>query len=111
MSFCINAKELRAALAEIEAAERNGFKHCLAVFEMVSVGDYITQNLAGYSDLLERAHPTDGNLNWGRFQRISQRFRFKNGKLVAIKSKKARAAKRAVRKYVRDLEARVKAGL
>jgi hypothetical protein len=84
MELCISAAHLRAALADIEAAERNGFHHCLAVFKLASAGEMLENNKLRYSDLLERAHPTDGNLNWGRFQRVSARHRFEDGKLIQI---------------------------
>jgi len=91
MNFCIDAEQLRAALEEIEAAEKNGFHYCLAVFRMASAGQMLDQNRAAYSDLIERAHPTDRHFNWGRFQSVSKRHKFKDGKLVPIK---ARAAQR-----------------
>jgi hypothetical protein len=84
MEFCVDAKTLRAALAEIEAAEANGFMHCLAVLKFRSVGPMVSDNRAEYSDILERAHPTDGRLNWGRFQRVSARHKFEDGKLVPL---------------------------
>lgn len=98
MSFCISADQLRKALVEIEAAERNGFMYCLSVFEMSSVGSMICQNLATYSDMLARAHPTDGNFNWGRFQRVTQRFRFKDGKLIPLPVPKVKARAEAKKK-------------
>lgn len=87
MVFCIDADELRAALKDIEAAEKNGFKHCLAVFKITSVGPMLSSNRASYSDLFERAHPTDGRLDWGRFQGVTRGNRFVRGKLVALKGK------------------------
>jgi len=85
MQFCVDAEQLRKALAAIEAAEKNGFMHCLAVMEMSSAGAMIDECRASYTDLLERAHPTNGHLNWGRFQRVSARNTFKDGKLHPIK--------------------------
>lgn len=85
MNFCISGDQLRKALADIEAAEKNGFLHCLAVFDITSAGRMMDQCRAEYSDLIERAHETDGNLNWGRFQGVTRRNRFKDGKLVPIK--------------------------
>lgn len=90
MEFCIDAVELRKALAEIEAAEANGFRHCLAVLRLASAGHHLSDCCATYSDLIERAHPTDGSLNWGRFQGVARRHRFKNGKLVPIKESRVR---------------------
>lgn len=84
MELCITAADLRAALADIEAAERNGFHHCLAVLKLSSAGGGLDECRVRYSDLLERAHPTDGRLNWGRFQRVTARHRFEGGKLVPI---------------------------
>lgn len=86
MHVCINAEQLRKALADIEAAEANGFDHCLSVFVMTSAGRMIDECRAEYSDLLEKAHPTDGNLNWGRFQGVTRRHRFENGKLVPLEN-------------------------
>lgn len=85
MELCISELELRKALADIEAAEKNGFMHCLAVFKMNCIGPMISDCRAEYSDMVERAHETDGNLDWGRFQGVTRRNKFKNGKLVPIK--------------------------
>lgn len=82
MDLCINAKQLRKALADIEAAEERGFMFCLAVFKMSAVGPSISDCRADYSDMVERAHPFDGNLDWGRFQSVSKRARFIDGELV-----------------------------
>lgn len=85
MDFCISSLELRCALEEIEAAEKNGFDYCLAVFRLASVGPNLDQCRATYSDLIEKADPTNGHLNWGRFQGVSRRNKFVDGKLVPIK--------------------------
>ena len=85
MELCVSGEQLRKALAEIEAAEKNGFMHCLAVFKLASAGYMLSDCRANYSDLIERAHPTDGSMDWGRFQRVSQRHKFKAGKLVPLK--------------------------
>jgi hypothetical protein len=85
MDFCIDGVQLRKALEDISAAEANGFQHCLCVFSLVSAGRRIDSNRAEYSDLIEKAHPTDGTLDWGRFQGVTRRNKFKNGKLVPIK--------------------------
>jgi hypothetical protein len=87
MEFCINGEQLRKALAEIEAAEKNGFMFCLAVFKITQAGYMLSDTRADYSDLCERAHPTNENFDWGRFQGVSRRNKFKNGKLVPIKSR------------------------
>lgn len=87
MLMTIRAGELRRALADIEAAERNGFMHCEAVVEAESaIGGTI---LLRYSDLWEKAHPTDGSLNWGRFQGVSARHRFDGVALVPLGDAKA----------------------
>lgn len=91
MMFCITGAELRKALAEIEAAERNGFMHCLAVYKMTEVSPMLSGCRAAYSDLCERAHPTDGSLDWGRFQGVSRRFKFHDGELVPIKKPQVKA--------------------
>jgi len=81
-----NADELRKALKDIEAAEANGFMYCQAVFNLVSYGENISDCLIEYQDISEKAHPTDKGLNWGRRQRITERFRFEDGKLIPIKN-------------------------
>ena len=92
MQFCIDAEQLRKALADVERAERNGFKFCLAVFGMASAGPMLDQCRAVYSDLYEKAHPTDGKLDWGRFQGVTRRHKFKRGKLVKIRSTSTKAS-------------------
>lgn len=84
MYFCIDAAQLRKALMEIEAAEENGFMYCLAVFRMSSAGRMLDQNRAEYSDMIEKAHPTNGHLDWGRFQSVTKRNRFVDGYLVPL---------------------------
>lgn len=81
MNFCVTGDQLRKALADIEAAEKNGFMHCLAVFDITQAGRMIDDCRAEYSDLIEKAHPTDGNLSWGRFQGVSRNNRFEKGRL------------------------------
>jgi hypothetical protein len=83
MHFCIDAEQLRKALADIEKAEQAGFMYCLAVFDITQVGHMLDDVRASYSDLLERAHPTDDELDWGRFQGVSRHYRFDGEKLVA----------------------------
>ena len=85
MNFVISAEQLRAALRDIEAAEANGFMYCEAVFKIVQAGIMLSDCKAEYSDLYEKAHPTDGNFDWGRFQGVSKRNKFINGELIKIK--------------------------
>jgi len=85
MEFCITGTELRKAIHEIESAEKNGFDYCLAVFKLTQAGRMLSDCRAEYSDLNEKAHPTDSRLDWGRFQSVSKRNKFKNGKLHPIK--------------------------
>jgi hypothetical protein len=82
MDMVIDAKQLRKALADIEKAEANGFKYCLAVVRLVSAGRMLGDNKLEYSDMIEKAHPVDARYNWGRFQGVSRRNKFINGKLV-----------------------------
>lgn len=84
MQICINAHELRGALAEIEAAEANGFMHCQAIFGLATAGPSLGDCTMVYSDMLERAHPTDPSKNWGRYQAVSKRNRWDGKKLVPI---------------------------
>lgn len=86
ITFVINAQQLRAALQEIEVAESNGFMHCDAVFNLTQAGKNVSSCRAEYSDLIERAHPTDGHLNWGRFQNVTKHNKFVNGKLIPLKN-------------------------
>jgi hypothetical protein len=84
ISFCIKTDQLRKALLKIEAAEANGFKHCESIFHLTSAGPFLGDCQAVYSDMIEKAHPTDPSLNWGRFQGVTQNNRFIDGGLVKI---------------------------
>ena len=42
MNFVINAEQLRAALKDIEVAEKNGFKFCEAVFKLTEAGESLS---------------------------------------------------------------------
>ena len=84
MTFCIDAAQLRAAVAEIEAAEKNGFMHCLAVMKIVAAGPMLDDNIAHYSDMIERAHAKRSDLDWGRGQHVSRDNRFDGEKLVPL---------------------------
>ncbi len=80
-----NAKQLRKALKDIEKAEANGFMYCQAVFHLKSYGASIDKCIIEYDDICEKAHPTNGSLEWGRGQRVTERNRFEDGKLIPIK--------------------------
>ena len=97
MDFCITPEELRKALIEIEVAEKNGFKFCLSVFKLVQCGYGLDECRAIYSDILEKAHPTSSRLNWGRFQGVTKRHKFKNGKLIKL-TDKLKSGKAGVKK-------------
>lgn len=88
IQFCIDAEQLRKALKDIEAAEANGFMYCLGVFDLTSLGAVLSDTRATYSDMSEKAHPTDGSLDWGRCQRVSHRYRFNGKGLVPLHSTK-----------------------
>lgn len=79
----LSGTQLRLALKEIEIAEKNGFMFCEAIFKPRIVNGVFVD--CEYSDLWEKAHPTDARLNWGRFQGVSKSNKFKNGKLKRIK--------------------------
>jgi hypothetical protein len=87
MQVVINGEELRKALDSIEKAEKNGFQYCLAVLSLVNAGPSIEHCRVEYSDMIEKAHPTDDELDWGRFQSVTERFKFRNGKLVPIRDR------------------------
>lgn len=82
MEISITKIELLKALAEIEAAEKNGFYFCEGVFSIREMNGSI--GVAYYSDLWEKAHPTNGSLNWGRFQDVHKRKKFDGEKLVPL---------------------------
>ena len=84
MEFVINTEELKKALKEIESAEKNGFMHCQSVFKIVRAGLRLDDNVADYATILEKAHPTDGHLDWGRGQRVTKRNKFVDGKLSPL---------------------------
>lgn len=90
MLIHINAEQLRKALADIEAAEKNGFMYCLACFDGRPENGTWTE--ATYMDMSEKAHPSDGTLNWGRGQDVTKRNVFKDGKLTPTKETLERIA-------------------
>lgn len=79
MEISLDRKELEKALKDIKKAEGSGFMFCRGVFSVVGMNGAI--GIAEYSDIWEKAHPTDGHLDWGRFQNVHQRKRFVNGRL------------------------------
>ena len=83
MECTITEKELKKALKEIRRASKNGFHYCEGVFRGVGFNGALVQ--LKYSDLFEKAHPTDGNYDWGRFQGVSKYYTFQNGELINIK--------------------------
>lgn len=87
MNFIIPKDDLIAALAALEQAEKNGFKYCETIFELQHYEPNLERCYAKYSDLWERAHPTNGRLDWGRFQNITTKHKFVKGKLVPNDSK------------------------
>lgn len=86
--ICLRADDLRAALADIEIAEKRGFMHCLAVVKVVHIGPMLDETVAEYVTILEQAHPTNGHMKWGRGQNITKRYKWKNGALVPLKEGK-----------------------
>lgn len=85
MDFKIPMEEINKALAEIDIAEQNGFHFCEPVFEIEYCGDWLDKRKAKYKELIEKAHPTDPNLDWGRGQDVTKKCKFIEGKLVPIK--------------------------
>lgn len=86
MNLCITEKEVKAMAKVFRNARKNGFNYCLAVLEFDGMQNPHWLRLR-YSDLWEKAHPTDGSLDWGRCQSITERFTFRDGKLKPIKGK------------------------
>jgi hypothetical protein len=73
--------QITAARADLTRAESRGFLYCEAVFiDSGPDGDWL------YDGLLEKAHPTNGSLNWGRGQNVVGRNFFRDGELVPDES-------------------------
>ncbi len=84
--WIVSPAAMRRALADIERAEGNGFMFCEVVLRPeYPVGRSLHQRVLVYDGLSERAHPTDGNLNWGRGQNVTRDNEFRDGKLVRKK--------------------------
>jgi hypothetical protein len=79
-----DAKQLRDALREIENSEENGFNCCLAIFNLKEYGTDLCDCKIEFEGLIEKAHPTERGLNWGRGQSITKRKRFEDGKLIPL---------------------------
>src|SRR6266436_107280 len=97
LEIAVNGKQLRAALAAIERAERNGFHDCLAVLAVENPASRdLAHRTAAYSDLWERADPRNPAFDWGRDQQVSRANRFVDGTLVPIPEERARMAKEPI---------------
>lgn len=88
VEVCATKGQLLLALAKIEEAERSGFMHCEAMFKVSVIPARVDERKLYYSDLYEKAHPTDGHLNWGRWQDVTKRYWFLDGKLVSKEQKR-----------------------
>jgi len=82
MDCTITEKELKKALKQINRAKKNGFHYCEGVFRGYAFDGGLVKLV--YSDLFEKAHPTDGNYNYGRGQSVSKYYTFQNGQLIHI---------------------------
>ena len=82
MNCTITEKELKKALKEINRAKKNGFHYCEGVFRGFDFDGALVKLV--YSDLFEKAHPTDGRYNWGRGQFVTNYHTFQNGELIDI---------------------------
>ena len=101
MHMVITTTELRKALADIEAAEKNGFMYCIAVVKSESTSSrLLSERKLTYSDMIERAHLTDPSLDWGRHQHVSKDNKFIDGKLVPIKE--ADKGVSAIKQFIRS---------
>lgn len=77
----ISGNELRKALTEVEEAEAAGFLASEACFRLIPKNSLWADGT--FLDISEKAHPTDGRLNWGRDNFIVKRGgRFVDGKIV-----------------------------
>lgn len=82
MFFILNKEQLTKALTALERAEKHGFTHSLACFKV----DSLTKDkhiALEYDSMWDKAHPTDGNLDWGR-QKVSENYKLINGKLREV---------------------------
>lgn len=87
----IEKSQLIKALADLEQAEQNGFNFCQAVFSVaINKEGWLEFSSATYSDLVERAHPTDAGLNFGRWQNVSKDNKFVDGVLIPIRTANAK---------------------
>lgn len=74
--------ELKEAIKDMEVASNNGFKHCLAVFELINAGVMLDDNIAIYYDLIVKAHPTDSSKDFGAGWSIAYENIYKNGNII-----------------------------
>jgi hypothetical protein len=88
----ISGDELRKALAEVEKAEAAGFIASQAVFNLEMKNSVWGDGT--FSDVCEKAHPTNGALNWGRDNfLVKSGARFVDGKIVMPPHKYSRCSK------------------
>jgi hypothetical protein len=81
MIAAISGDELRKALVEVEKAEAAGFVASQAVFNLTMKNGVWGDG--EFTDVCEKAHPTNGALNWGRDNfMVRQGFTFRDGRLL-----------------------------
>jgi hypothetical protein len=81
MIVSLTRKELKRALAAVEKAEAAGFIASEATFTVKQKNS--VWFVGKFQDICEKAHPTDGAMDWGRDNFMVERgFTFRDGNLV-----------------------------
>jgi hypothetical protein len=66
IEMCLTREELLTALKQLDIAHENGFKHSLAIVQLVQAGECVDKFIAKYDSLILKAHPTNPSKDWGR---------------------------------------------
>ena len=80
VDLCLTREELEKALAQLNIAYENGFKHSLAVVRLTEIGKTVSDHIATYDSLILKAHPTSPNKDWTCHH--PEWYVLKNGKCV-----------------------------
>lgn len=79
MRFCISKEELEKALADLNVAIKNGFKDSLAVVQLYTGGECVSDFKAKAAGVILKADPVDPSKNWGHTTFPSWQ-KYENGK-------------------------------
>lgn len=81
IEMCLTRAELLKAIEHLDIAIANGFKHSLAIINLATAGECVSDFMGEYNSLILKSHPTNRNKDWGRCHN-PEWYEVKKGKCV-----------------------------